>query len=202
MFFISLSFLQPIDSFTNYSYQTDENPHSDEDDMSEESVVSEEDGTVTQERQGTPPPVEKAVESSQASAAPNALEKGEENEEETDSEKEVRSILTKDRKVDDDGYKAVWFKEDIDPEAKDDVVVIEEDSDVEQNRDGSDGGSDRDDDVRDHNNDDNNEGNNDENDIGQGSSNISFIPGRAWISRSDPPANQTVEDAEEHDIFL
>ncbi|XP_034736122.1 cadherin-related family member 5 isoform X1 [Etheostoma cragini] len=49
----------------------------------------------------------------------------------TDSEKEVKPILTKERRVD-DGYKSVWFKEDIDPNAKEEVVIIpdsrEEDS--------------------------------------------------------------------------
>ncbi|XP_075944840.1 cadherin-related family member 5 [Anarhichas minor] len=38
-------------------------------------------------------------------------------------EKEVRPILTKERRVD-DGYKAVWFKVDIDPNAKEEVVII------------------------------------------------------------------------------
>lgn len=40
-----------------------------------------------------------------------------------DNEKEVKSILTRDRRMD-EGYKAVWFKEDIDPDAKDEVVII------------------------------------------------------------------------------
>lgn len=40
-----------------------------------------------------------------------------------DKEKEVRPILTKGRRQD-DGYKSVWFKEDIDPEAKEEVVII------------------------------------------------------------------------------
>lgn len=40
-----------------------------------------------------------------------------------DKEKEVRPILTKGRRQD-EGYKSVWFKEDIDPEAKEEVVII------------------------------------------------------------------------------
>ncbi|XP_055011842.1 cadherin-related family member 5-like [Boleophthalmus pectinirostris] len=40
-----------------------------------------------------------------------------------DEEKEVKPILTKD-KFKEDGYKAVWFKEDIDPNAKEEVVII------------------------------------------------------------------------------
>lgn len=52
-----------------------------------------------------------------------------------DKEKEVRPILTKGRRQD-EGYKSVWFKEDIDPEAKEEVVIIpdsrENDSDEEE----------------------------------------------------------------------
>ncbi|XP_039663432.1 cadherin-related family member 5 isoform X2 [Perca fluviatilis] len=40
-----------------------------------------------------------------------------------DGEKEVKPILTKERRMD-DGYKSVWFKEDIDPDAKEEVVII------------------------------------------------------------------------------
>lgn len=51
-----------------------------------------------------------------------------------DKEKEVKPILTKGRRQD-EGYKSVWFKEDIDPEAKEEVVIIpdnrENDSDEE-----------------------------------------------------------------------
>ncbi|XP_029378239.1 cadherin-related family member 5 [Echeneis naucrates] len=52
----------------------------------------------------------------------------------SDGEKEVKPILTKERRVE-DGYKAVWFKEDIDPKAKTDVVIIpgsREDDDSEE----------------------------------------------------------------------
>lgn len=52
-----------------------------------------------------------------------------------DKEKEVRPILTKGRRQD-EGYKSVWFKEDIDPKAKEEVVIIpdsrENDSDEEE----------------------------------------------------------------------
>lgn len=40
-----------------------------------------------------------------------------------DNEKEVRPILTKERRME-EGYKSVWFKEDIDPDAKEEVVII------------------------------------------------------------------------------
>lgn len=49
-------------------------------------------------------------------------------------EKEVKPILTKERRTE-EGYKAVWFKEDIDPNAKEEVVIIpdsrEDDSEEE-----------------------------------------------------------------------
>ncbi|XP_050929237.1 LOW QUALITY PROTEIN: cadherin-related family member 5 [Lates calcarifer] len=52
-----------------------------------------------------------------------------------DSEKEVKPILTKERRVE-EGYKSVWFKEDIDPNAKEEVVIIpdsrEDDSEDEE----------------------------------------------------------------------
>ena len=40
-----------------------------------------------------------------------------------DSEKEVKPILTKERRTE-EGYKSVWFKEDIVPDAKEDVHII------------------------------------------------------------------------------
>ncbi|XP_033982678.1 cadherin-related family member 5-like isoform X2 [Trematomus bernacchii] len=53
----------------------------------------------------------------------------------TDNEKEVKPILTKERRLD-EGYKSVWFKEDIDPDAKEEVVIIpdsrEDDSEEEE----------------------------------------------------------------------
>ncbi|XP_044211541.1 cadherin-related family member 5 isoform X2 [Thunnus albacares] len=52
----------------------------------------------------------------------------------TDSEKDVKPILTKERRME-EGYKSVWFKEDIDPDAKEEVVIIpdsrEDDSEEE-----------------------------------------------------------------------
>ncbi|XP_070764242.1 cadherin-related family member 5 [Enoplosus armatus] len=52
----------------------------------------------------------------------------------TNDEKEVKPILTKERRMD-EGYKSVWFKEDIDPDAKEEVVIIpdsrEDDSEEE-----------------------------------------------------------------------
>eukprot|EP00062_Callorhinchus_milii_P022992 gi/632981373/ref/XP_007907555.1/ PREDICTED: cadherin-related family member 5 isoform X7 [Callorhinchus milii] len=51
---------------------------------------------------------------------------------EGDGDKEVKSILTKERKSD-EGYKAVWFREDIDPEAKEErVIETGDDDDAEE----------------------------------------------------------------------
>ncbi|XP_067850375.1 cadherin-related family member 5-like isoform X1 [Heptranchias perlo] len=49
---------------------------------------------------------------------------------EADSDTEVKSILTKERKSD-EGYKAVWFKEDIEPEANEERVIESHDDDEE-----------------------------------------------------------------------
>ncbi|XP_059402024.1 cadherin-related family member 5-like [Carassius carassius] len=58
-----------------------------------------------------------------------------------DGEKEVKPILTKERR-NEEGYKAVWFKQDVDPSTKEEVVIIpdageadaghEEDDDTEE----------------------------------------------------------------------
>ncbi|XDV53419.1 hypothetical protein PO909_021920 [Leuciscus waleckii] len=58
-----------------------------------------------------------------------------------DGEKEVKPILTKERR-NEEGYKAVWFKTDIDPNTKEDVVIIpdtgEADGDQEEDDDSED----------------------------------------------------------------
>uniref|UniRef100_W5M2X2 Uncharacterized protein n=1 Tax=Lepisosteus oculatus TaxID=7918 RepID=W5M2X2_LEPOC len=48
----------------------------------------------------------------------------------TESEKEVKPILTKERR-NEEGYKSVWFKEDIDPNAKEEVVIIPDNPETE-----------------------------------------------------------------------
>ncbi|XP_039922299.1 cadherin-related family member 5 [Hirundo rustica] len=65
-------------------------------------------------------------------------EKEEEKEEEAGQEKEVKSILKTDRHVADDGYKAVWFKTDVDPEAGERVEVIEDSAAADDDEDDSD----------------------------------------------------------------
>ncbi|KAJ8249114.1 hypothetical protein GJAV_G00231330 [Gymnothorax javanicus] len=51
-----------------------------------------------------------------------------------DSEKEVKPILTKERR-NEEGYKSVWFKEDIDPNAKEEVLIIPESGEREADED-------------------------------------------------------------------
>ncbi|XP_044282009.1 cadherin-related family member 5 [Varanus komodoensis] len=113
------------------------------------------------------------------------LEKAEKDEE-TDSSKEVRSILTKDRRMSDNGYKAVWFKEDIDPEAKDDVLVIEDDNDVEPHMSNA---------VEDDNSDQDSESSGD----GGG---MHITPGEAQLQGADPPAIQLFWDMEARSVDL
>lgn len=50
----------------------------------------------------------------------------EEVKEDTKHEKEVKSILKTDRNEGDQGYKAVWFKTDVDPDAGEKVEVIKD----------------------------------------------------------------------------
>lgn len=69
--------------------------------------------------------------------------------EDADSDKEIKSILTKERKNDEE-YKSVWFKEDIVPDAKEDVLIIENDLEVEDEEDLDEGDESSDDDKDDH----------------------------------------------------
>ncbi|KAL8170033.1 UNVERIFIED_CONTAM: hypothetical protein K2H54_062155 [Gekko kuhli] len=150
---------------SNHYFQDDEKHDSGENDN--KSLASDESARndpVTKLRSGTPPPWKKAVESSQASSRSAGTEEGEEGAGSHESGKEVKSILTKDRRLEEDGYKAVWFKEDINPEAEDDVMMIEADSDAEQSRNDED--SDDGDD----------EGEGDHRGSGRGSSDVSFVP--------------------------
>ncbi|XP_053884550.1 cadherin-related family member 5 isoform X3 [Malaclemys terrapin pileata] len=132
-----------VEDLSNQGYQDDKNPlWSTKDNASLRSDTSENSTPVVKQQSNGFLPPEPAVESSIATASAT-IKGGEENKEgkDTDSDKEVKSILTKDRKTADDGYKAVWFKDEIDPDTKDDVVVIEDqveeevDSDEDKNED-------------------------------------------------------------------
>lgn len=87
-------------------------------------------------------PVKEAVARSSASLhafLPDDI--SQEGSDKADSEKEVKPILTKERRME-EGYKSVWFKEDIDPNAKEEVVIIpdsrEDDSEDEDEERGAD----------------------------------------------------------------
>nr|XP_028591121.1 cadherin-related family member 5 isoform X1 [Podarcis muralis] len=181
---------ESVKGLINSSFESDEKPNSGgKEDKLPASVKSEDDKPVAEKRSGTLPPLEETAESSQESAASETNKEGEEGNGDTDSEKEVRSILTKDRRMSDDGYKAVWFKEDIDPEAKDDVLMIENDSDTEQK------GNESDSDNADGQADDNEVG-----DSGRGGSDRSFTLGRAQLPEID--STDDLQDTEGDGVFL
>ncbi|XP_048463296.1 cadherin-related family member 5 [Rhincodon typus] len=76
------------------------------------------------------------IQSAIISQSTNALSTIQENDkarrssEETENDTEVKSILTKERKSD-EGYKSVWFKEDIEPEANEERVLERHDEEEE-----------------------------------------------------------------------
>ncbi|KAI1232664.1 Cadherin-related family member 5, partial [Lamprotornis superbus] len=146
-------------SYQNEYYQEDEQP-----DVSTEQHETSETSSVQEE---TPVPEQPALALHSSSAEETeSLPKGsmastvifdpeeEEKEEEPGQEKEVKSILKTDRHVGDDGYKAVWFKTDVDPEAGERVEVIEDnaaddndddgDQDLQKNEEEEEEGSDTD----------------------------------------------------------
>ncbi|XP_037755496.1 cadherin-related family member 5 isoform X2 [Chelonia mydas] len=182
----------PPEDLSNQSYQDDENPvWSTKDNESLRSDTLENGTPVGQQPSDGFLPLEPRVESSIATASA-ATKGGEEDKEgkDTDSNKEVKSILTKDRKTVDDGYKAVWFKDDIDPDTKDDVVVIE---DQVEEEDDSDGDGDR------------NEEDEDEDDE-QGSQHgdpvVSFILERAQLQATNGNLKPDQDADTEDDILL
>nr|XP_061812965.1 cadherin-related family member 5-like [Nerophis lumbriciformis] len=68
-------------------------------------------------------PTDNSVFKSSVATLSTLLEGDNISQESSDKEKEVKPILTKERRLE-EGYKAVWFKEDIDPDAKEEVVII------------------------------------------------------------------------------
>ncbi|KAJ7344319.1 hypothetical protein JRQ81_000269 [Phrynocephalus forsythii] len=169
-----------VESFTNANFEPDETPNSDrkyDKLLASNAMVGD-----------SPSPPEEINHTSSASEASTETEEVNEG---LDSEKEVRSILTKEKRVEDDGYKAVWFKEDIDPEAKDDVVMIGEDSDLEQNNESD---SDNDDDRV-----DNDDG--EEDDSGRGGSYVSVIE-TDQLPETRSITNQFLGDLETNDIYF
>uniref|UniRef100_A0A670XSR4 Cadherin domain-containing protein n=1 Tax=Pseudonaja textilis TaxID=8673 RepID=A0A670XSR4_PSETE len=161
-------------SFSNDNFQDDENSNSDgTDNESPASLMAKS-------------YAEKEPENKKTQSTHKAIQE----EIDINSEKEVRSILTKDRKTEDDGYKAVWFKEDV-TEAENDDVMIEEDSDLEPNMFGSesDTSAENDDDPVD-------------TDSGRGNSDVNIRARSAQVFDGNPSASQSLEEAEEQDDAL
>ncbi|XP_048711183.2 cadherin-related family member 5 isoform X2 [Caretta caretta] len=182
----------PLEDLSNQGYQDDENPvWSTKDNESLRSDTLENGTPVGQQPSDGFLPLEPRVESTIATASA-ATKGGEENKEgkDTDSNKEVKSILTKDRKTVDDGYKAVWFKDDIDPDTKDDVVVLEDQVDKE---DDSDGDGDRNEEEEDEE---------DEQGSQHGDPVVSFILERAQLQATNGNLKPDQDADTEDDILL
>nr|XP_014343494.1 PREDICTED: cadherin-related family member 5 isoform X4 [Latimeria chalumnae] len=107
--------------FINEGYQDEEKSKPKEDEKQQKtSNPSEKEPETLIQQQAVPTT---SLPSQVLDVGSNPTETSSQKEEDSDGEKEVKSILTKERKME-EGYKAVWFKEDIEPDAKDDVVVI------------------------------------------------------------------------------
>ncbi|XP_035182528.1 cadherin-related family member 5 [Oxyura jamaicensis] len=120
------------ESYENHTYNQDEHP-----DLSAKEQESSENGGTTELQQpsfflsSSKEEIDGLPKASTASTVIFDLEEKEENEEEevkedTKQEKEVKSILKTDRNEGDHGYKAVWFKTDVDPDAGEKVEVIKD----------------------------------------------------------------------------
>uniref|UniRef100_A0A8C3GDM9 Cadherin domain-containing protein n=1 Tax=Cairina moschata TaxID=8855 RepID=A0A8C3GDM9_CAIMO len=122
------------ESYENKAYNQDEHP-----DLSAKEQKSSENGGITQLQQpsfflsSSKEEIDGLPKTSTASTVVFDLEEKEEEEneeeevkEDTKHEKEVKSILKTDRNEGDHGYKAVWFKTDVDPDAGEKVEVIKD----------------------------------------------------------------------------
>lgn len=134
-FLINKKFSKDVpDSYENQAYNQDEHP-----DPSAKEQKSSENGGITELQQpsfflsSSKEEIDGLPKTSTASTVVFDLEEKEEEEneeeevkEDTKHEKEVKSILKTDRKEGDHGYKAVWFKTDVDPDAGEKVEVIKD----------------------------------------------------------------------------
>lgn len=128
--------LKNVLQYTNESFQKDEDgDHNNSGDPDKRDLVT---GEKARKAERNFPEYENVEKPSVLLQADNISQTSSQN---TDSEKEVTSILTKERRMD-EGYKSVWFKEDIDPNAKEEVVIIpdsrENDSEEEEEQASSD----------------------------------------------------------------
>nr|XP_025966497.1 cadherin-related family member 5 [Dromaius novaehollandiae] len=130
------------DDYQNQAYKEDEHP-----DVSAKQHETAENSSVQSmtsvlEQPSLPSPSSKSAETDGLPTASTAStvvfdqeEKEQEVEEESNQEKEVKSILKTDRHPADNGYKAVWFKTDVDPDAGDGVEVIEDNAAADDDED-------------------------------------------------------------------
>ncbi|KAM9190262.1 cadherin-related family member 5 [Mergus octosetaceus] len=122
------------ESYENQAYNQDEHP-----DLSAKEQKSSENGGITELQQpsfflsSSKEEIDGLPKTSTPSTVVFNLEEKEEEEneeeevkEDTKHEKEVKSILKTDRNEGDQGYKAVWFKTDVDPDAGEKVEVIKD----------------------------------------------------------------------------
>ncbi|KAM6309013.1 cadherin-related family member 5 [Aegotheles albertisi] len=129
--------------YQNQSYEQDEHPDVSTKETSENGSVQSRTDAVEQPELPLPSSNAEEIDSLPKSSVASTIafdqeEEEEEVKEETGHEKEVKSILKTDRNVADDGYKAVWFKTDVDPDAGERVEVIEDnaaDSDEDSDQD-------------------------------------------------------------------
>lgn len=101
--------------YTNEAFQ-----HDDDDDDDDDGGVGSGGPFVTATKEG---PADDSALTSSVRALGTLLDADNISQTSSDKEKEVKPILTKERRLE-EGYKAVWFKEDIDPDAKEEVVII------------------------------------------------------------------------------
>ncbi|XP_047236849.1 cadherin-related family member 5-like isoform X1 [Girardinichthys multiradiatus] len=103
--------------YTNEAFQKDN------DDRSSTGSGGPEGGSITGNTTRNIYPKEEIPNSSAQQRTPSYDNTSDTSSDRVDDEKEVKPILTKERRVE-EGYKSVWFKEDIDPNAKEEVVII------------------------------------------------------------------------------
>ncbi|PKK19578.1 cadherin-related family member 5 [Columba livia] len=191
-YLISKKFSKEIsEDYQNQSYQQEEPPYVNikQHEMSEDSSVQSMVHVLEQPVLSLPSSHVEEIDSlPKASTASTIIfdqeEKGEEVEEEPEDEKEVKSILRTDRRVADDGYKAVWFKTDVDPDAGERVEVIEENA--------ADGGDDSDQDLEKNEKEEDDDYDNDSHPRGLG---VSFAPESSSLPVAEGVGNRSHTDA-------
>ncbi|XP_014796130.1 PREDICTED: cadherin-related family member 5 [Calidris pugnax] len=125
-------------------------------------------------------------------------DKMEETEEEIEHEKEVKSILKTDRHAGNDGYKAVWFKTDVDPDAGETVEVIEDNA-ADGDNDNGDNDSDQDLQTNDNEEEEEEEDDDYDKDDHHRGLGVSFAPGSSSPPAAEVKVDMSHTDAETED---